>query len=119
MSLWNDEARRAGLEFYRVSEEDGFTELGFIDHSAMGEDRWVPEIRRSLIIGDTVVSMSDLGLQANGIEDLEPLARAEYPEEHHGGRDFGGIDAPQPVPEEAPEPDQADPEPGNDDVPMD
>ncbi len=119
VSLWNEEVRRAGLEFYRVSEEDGFTELGFIDHSAMGEDRWVPEIRRSLIIGDAVVSMSDLGLQANDIEDLEPLARAEYPEDDHGGRDLGDIDAPQPESQGAPSPDQPEREPGSEDVPMD
>ncbi len=104
VSLWNEDARRTGLRFYQVSAEDGFVEDGFVDHSALSARGAQVEITRSMVINDTVLSMSRRGLQLNNLDGLEPLARVAYPEHDHGHDVDGAIDLPEPGPDPVPEP---------------
>src|SRR5690606_9019824 len=52
---------------------DRFTEVGFVTHPA--GDLWSGnQIRRSLVIGDVLWTVSDRGLQANALAGLRDLA---------------------------------------------
>jgi hypothetical protein len=108
VSTANEDAARLGLKFYHVSEDEGFVEEGFIDHSEINEDGRSVEVRRSMVIGETVLSMSRAGLQLNGLDDLGQVAQTAYPEDvdhPHDNQDIGVPEpAPAPEPEEQPEP---------------
>ncbi|MFS8521897.1 MAG: beta-propeller domain-containing protein [Micromonosporaceae bacterium] len=63
---------RSGVLVLRL-EGDRFTEAGFVPHPA--DDPWSGNrIRRSLVIGDVLWTVSDLGLQANTLAGLGELA---------------------------------------------
>lgn len=104
VSLWNADARRAGLRFYQVSAENGFVEDGFVDHSALSARGAQVEITRSMVINDTVLSMSRRGLQLNNLNGLQPLARVAYPDDNRDHDMDRAIDLPEPGPDPVPEP---------------
>ncbi len=52
--------------------EDGIREVGVISHERRGYDRWAP-IRRSIVIGDVIVTVSEGGLMASDAGSLETL----------------------------------------------
>lgn len=54
--------------------DHGFTELGTVTHPVMADDLAGTQIRRSLIIGSTLWTLSDAGLKANDSLSLTPLA---------------------------------------------
>jgi uncharacterized secreted protein with C-terminal beta-propeller domain len=60
----------AGALVLRV-DGAGFTELDVISHPAGSSWPRTGEIRRSLVVGDTLWTVSDLGLQANALSTLE------------------------------------------------
>ncbi|MPZ28068.1 MAG: benzoate transporter [Micromonosporaceae bacterium] len=60
----------AGALVLRV-EEEGFTALDVVTHPAPAGGEYSTEIRRSLVVGDTLWTISDLGLQANALSTLE------------------------------------------------
>ncbi len=54
--------------------DQGFTELGTITHPLTASDPAGAQIRRSLIIGNALWTLSDAGLKANDSTTLTPLA---------------------------------------------
>ena len=52
----------------------GFTELGLVTHPTPAGWEHTGQIRRSLVIGDTLWTVSTAGLQANALSTLAPLA---------------------------------------------
>lgn len=52
----------------------GFSELGTVTHPVIADDLAGTQIRRSLIIGGTLWTLSDAGLKANDSLSLAPLA---------------------------------------------
>jgi Beta propeller domain len=54
--------------------DHGFTELGTITHPVTAHDPAGTQIRRSLIIGTTLWTLSDSGLKANDSTSLTPVA---------------------------------------------
>lgn len=78
-NAWDGEAPRMGLDVYRVNLEDGFVADGHVSHADLVEG-WRPHVRRSLVIGDAVFSVSDVGMKVNGMDDLMERARCVFPE---------------------------------------
>ena len=104
-----EEANRIGLELYGVSAEDGFTVTGFVDHqSLVDEDFTHARIRRSIVMGDNLVTVSTYGLMSHDLESLESSASVAFPDPNHhgGGRGIGGGGGPEPAP--VPQPEEAD-----------
>jgi uncharacterized secreted protein with C-terminal beta-propeller domain len=68
---------RFGALLLRV-EQAGFTEIGTVTHPT--QDPWDGrhQIRRSLVIGDTLWTVSDLGIQASALATLTPIAWLPY-----------------------------------------
>jgi uncharacterized secreted protein with C-terminal beta-propeller domain len=67
----------SGLEVYNVSRASGFTSRGKIDHADLAKQlgwTWGPDVSRSLIIGTSIYSVSDVGVKAN--KTMDP--RTEY-----------------------------------------
>ncbi|MGH3679617.1 MAG: beta-propeller domain-containing protein [Natronosporangium sp.] len=69
---WSDERGQpdAGALVLRV-EDAGFTALDVITHPTPSAGDYSSEIRRSLVVGDTLWTLSDRGLQANALSTLE------------------------------------------------
>jgi hypothetical protein len=69
---WSEERQfpTAGALVLQV-DGDRFTELDMISHPAGSSWPRTGEIRRSLVVGDTLWTVSDLGLQANALSTLE------------------------------------------------
>lgn len=100
---WDDRdaTEQSGLELFRVDTETGFAGSGFIDHSDLRPDLgYGGEVRRSLVIGDVIYSISEHGIKANTIDDLAEQGRAVYPDWPEGSR--GGRDGGEPEPAPAP-----------------
>ena len=55
-------------------DDAGFTELGLVTHPAVGGYQYASMIHRSLIIGDTLWTISDAGLAADNAATLTRLA---------------------------------------------
>lgn len=66
-----EETPQVGALLLRV-ESAGFTELGTVTHPSQ------IQIRRSLVIGDTLWTVSDLGIQASALSTLTPTAWIPY-----------------------------------------
>ena len=118
LQSYDNEARRIGLELYNVSTDNGFAVGGFIHHEALVEEEFggQPAIRRSIIMGDQVLTVSAYGLMTHDLDSLEATAQANFPEprEHRGGRLIGGEEPGVPEPEPAPEAPDAPEEPEDD-----
>jgi hypothetical protein len=66
-------APQAGALVLRV-EAAGFTELDLVTHPVSGRWDGGGQIRRALVVADTLWTLSDLGLQANALSTLEEIA---------------------------------------------
>lgn len=91
---WDSESYShfSGIIVYRVSAEDGFVEVGRVSHSFMPFDRyclglegapegdcaewtfpWYVNMRRSTFIDDYLLAISDQGVTASAISDLDEI----------------------------------------------
>lgn len=68
----------SGAIGYSVDAEAGILPVGQIQHADPQEFGWVPPIRRSLVVGDQVLTLSDLGLKASLLGDLSDAAWLEF-----------------------------------------
>lgn len=67
---WDETAPFVGAVAVRVTPS-GFTEVGRITHPVPGpEEEWRGRIRRSLVAGDRLFTVSDLGVRASRLTDL-------------------------------------------------
>ena len=60
--------------------DNGFTLMGTITHPATPENPSGGQIRRSLIVGNALWTLSDVGLKANDMATLTPLAWVPFPQ---------------------------------------
>jgi uncharacterized secreted protein with C-terminal beta-propeller domain len=63
---------------YRVSRARGITAVGKIDHEA-GKLAYAPGIRRSLVVRDAVLTVSDAGVKSSSLATLAELGWAAFP----------------------------------------
>ncbi len=71
-----------GAMGYTVDAEAGILPVGQIEHAVSqpnpDEYSWSPPIRRSLVIGEQVLTLSDLGLKASLVSDLSDASWIEF-----------------------------------------
>ncbi|MCB1152958.1 beta-propeller domain-containing protein [bacterium] len=100
----------SGVKLYRVTPEEGFVPLGFVDHSDLlpeNTDFWyevVPFVKRSVVIGDYIYTISDAALVVTRLEGLDDVVTEdlpyEYPDYGYGDDDWADDDvAVEPVDE--------------------
>lgn len=65
---------------YHIDAEAGITPVGAVEHTVGQGDEWswAPSIRRSLVIEDRVLTLSDVGLKASFIGDLSDKSWVEF-----------------------------------------
>ena len=71
----------SGALGYTVDAEAGIVPVGAVQHAAQGEPEeftWTPPIRRSMVVGDQVLTLSDVGLKASLLTDLSDAAWIEF-----------------------------------------
>lgn len=88
IEAWETDTPRNGLNLFHVSTADGFTDVGFVDHADLLPDAWAT-MRRSVVIGDALYSLSTVGIKATGMANLDDRAHCLFPEAIHDGRDGG------------------------------
>ncbi len=62
----------SGLEVYDVTVVTGFNLRGRVDHGDLAAQLgwgWQPEVSRSIIIGNAIYSVSDVGIKANEVQN--------------------------------------------------
>jgi len=62
---------------FRVGRARGIDELGRIDHAP--ENRWAAGIRRSLVVGDSVLTVSEAGVMSSSLATLVERGWAAFP----------------------------------------
>ncbi|MBK7826210.1 beta-propeller domain-containing protein [Nannocystis sp.] len=76
------ESQFAGAIGYTIDAQTGITPIGQVEHAVApqnpDEQTWLPSIRRSMVIGDRVLTLSELGLKASLIGDLSDVAFVEF-----------------------------------------
>ena len=68
----------SGALGYSIDAQAGILPVGQIQHTPAQDLGWKPPIRRSLVIGDQILTLSDLGLKASLIGDLSDAAWLEF-----------------------------------------
>jgi uncharacterized secreted protein with C-terminal beta-propeller domain len=63
---------------FRVGRSRGIDQVGRIEHGA-GRLSWTPGIRRSLVVGDAVLTVSDAGVKSSTLATLAELGWAAFP----------------------------------------
>ena len=63
---------------FRVGRSQGIVDLGRIDNGAGGLE-WTPPIRRSLVVGGSVFTVSDAGVRASDLNTLAAQGWASFP----------------------------------------
>jgi hypothetical protein len=67
---------RAGVFGFRVGRGVGVKRVGLVSHRA--GSTWAP-VRRSLVVGDRLITVSERGVEANGLDTLSPRGFARFP----------------------------------------
>lgn len=82
---WDEQAMNqtgfSGAMGYTIDVEAGISQLGAIEHPAIdsGDEYWYRSpIRRSLVIGEQVITLSEQGLKASLIGDLSDKSFVEF-----------------------------------------
>jgi hypothetical protein len=58
------ESHRSGAVGLTVDRATGIVEQGWISHPAAGGDHWAAQVRRSIVVGDTLLTLSERGVHA-------------------------------------------------------
>ncbi|MGI8757874.1 MAG: beta-propeller domain-containing protein [Acidimicrobiales bacterium] len=76
-SRWSDQSPFVGAVGFDVDAAAGITEVGRVSHPPYsdGSFSWAPPIRRSVVVGDRLYTVSDRGVRAS---DLHSLADREW-----------------------------------------
>ena len=72
-----------GLSLYSIDAELGIDEFGFVDHASFLSETpygW-EEVRRSLIMGDHIYSIGNLGMKVASQDTIEEVSSTLFPEE--------------------------------------
>lgn len=75
---WDGEAQHAGLDIIRVDAATGFAADGFVSHESLGFGRIA--VRRSIVIGDTLVTLSEAGILINDLDTLQEQHAVPFPD---------------------------------------
>ena len=122
--LWWPAAKRAVLPYMRAHWDEktqrdagffgalaldvdgGVREAGRLTHIAEGNpDPWWAQIRRAVVVGDTLYTMSERGLLASDVDDLSERGFLEFtgptPQQQQVDPGFGGVEpgVAEPMPE--------------------
>jgi uncharacterized secreted protein with C-terminal beta-propeller domain len=73
-----DTRRFSGAAGFRVDRAAGIAEIGRITHPA-GEDAWTPPVRRAVVVGDRLFTVSDLGVKASGLDAFGDRGWVAFP----------------------------------------
>lgn len=73
---WEDQVDDVftGVMALRVDPDTGIEELAAIGHPAPMDDYWAAQPRRSIVIEDSLYTVSELGLKASSLDDFSDLA---------------------------------------------
>ncbi|HVM15444.1 MAG TPA: beta-propeller domain-containing protein, partial [Egibacteraceae bacterium] len=69
----------AGAAAFTVDAAAGFDEIGRVSHAAHIDQEWMGAIRRSLVVGDTLYTVSEAGLQAADLTTLDERGWVAWP----------------------------------------
>ena len=69
----------AGAIGFKVDPGAGISEVGRISH-AEGSPEWLPQVDRSLVMGDRLFTLSMLGLKASALDTLADRAWVPFPQ---------------------------------------
>jgi uncharacterized secreted protein with C-terminal beta-propeller domain len=79
LSAWTEEGGIDGLEVFDVDVTEGIVRRGTIDHTALAGQRGYAHVERSVVIGDVIYSISNVGLVASGRDDLAEIGHVLFP----------------------------------------
>ena len=82
----------SGAAGFTVSRAGGIALLGQIAHAAGGRDAFAPAVRRSVVVGDRLFTISELGAKASTLAGLADAGWVAFPE------GTGTPDGPMPMP---------------------
>jgi uncharacterized secreted protein with C-terminal beta-propeller domain len=68
-----------GAAGYRVDRAGGIAEIGRISHPA-GAESWTPPVSRSVVVGDRLFTISELGAKASALDTLADRAWVAFPQ---------------------------------------
>ncbi|PRP97866.1 Beta propeller domain protein [Enhygromyxa salina] len=78
MTVWSWEEQIdevfTGVMALRVDPDTGIEELAAIGHPAPMDEYWAAQPRRSIVIEDSLYTVSELGLKASSLDDFSDLA---------------------------------------------
>ena len=78
--LTNTETHFSGALGYSIDAQAGILPVGEIQHKPVVDPEfgWTPPIRRSMVVGDQILTLSDLGLKASLLSNLSDAAWLEF-----------------------------------------
>ena len=107
LSAWTEEGGIDGLEIFGVDVTEGIVRKGSIDHRELAAQDGYAHVERSLVIGDVIYSISNVGLIASDRADLSEIGHVVFPAPAGGrGGEDKPVDAVEPQVQPAEEPSQ-------------
>ena len=64
---------------FDIDAGDGISERGRVAHAAPEQQSWLGQVRRSLVVGDRLLTVSDLGVKASDLATLADAAWVPFP----------------------------------------
>jgi hypothetical protein len=92
LSAWTDEGGIDGLEIFDVDVTEGIIRRGTIDHMALAGQHGYAHVERSVVIGDVIYSISNVGLIASDRADLSEIGHVVFPAPVGGNGREGDLD---------------------------
>lgn len=92
LSAWTEEGGIDGLEVFDVDVTEGIVRRGTIDHMALVGQQGYAHVERSVVIGDVIYSISNVGLIASDRADLSEIGHVVFPAPVGGDGWGGGVE---------------------------